>query len=113
MSDQNSSSTPYEPPNSGPDYEPPAGAYPSPVQSGRNNTQLFGVLGIVLAVACCPLLGILFGWLSINEARKTGSDETLGKVGFWIGIALTALGVIGAIIAICAGGIGGWNNYRY
>jgi len=61
-------------------------------------------------VVCCPLLGILFGWLSMNEAKKTGSDDTLGKVGFWLGIAITAIGLVTSIIAICAGGISGWNN---
>jgi hypothetical protein len=90
---------------------PQQGAYAAPGPP-RNNTQLFGILGIVFAVVCCPLLGVLFGWLSMNEAKKTGSDETLGKVGFWLGIAFTAIGVVSAVIAICAGGLSGWNT-RY
>jgi hypothetical protein len=114
----------YIPPSGAP-APPPAGspppgyegayqqqAYPAAPPSS-NHTQLYGILGIVLAVVCCPLLGILFGWLSINEAKKTGSDDTLGKVGFWIGIALTAVGLVSAIIAICVGGISGWNNNDY
>jgi hypothetical protein len=87
-------------------------AYPAAPPSS-NHTQLYGILGIVLAVVCCPLLGVLFGWLSMNEAKKTGSDDTLGKVGFWIGIALTAVGLVTAIIAICIGGMSGWNNNDY
>jgi hypothetical protein len=110
----------YMPPPGAP-APPPAGsppgyegayqqqAYPAAPPSS-NHTQLYGILGIVLAVVCCPLLGVLFGWLSMNEAKKTGSDDTLGKVGFWIGIALTAVGLVSAIIAICVGGISGWNN---
>ena len=101
-----------EPP---PGYEhayPPPGAY-APAAPAKNNTQLFGVLGIVFAVVCCPLLGVLFGWLSMNEAKKTGSDDTLGKVGFWLGIAIMAVWLLGGIIAICAGGIGSWNNTHY
>ena len=99
-----------------PGYEgyPPQAAYP---QSGayaappaKNNTQLFGILGIVFAVVCCPLLGVLFGWLSMNEAKKTGSDDTLGKVGFWLGIAFTAIAVVSVIIAGCAGAFGAWDN---
>jgi hypothetical protein len=89
-------------------YQQP-GAYAA-APPARNNTQLYGILGIVFAVVCCPLLGILFGWMSMNEAKKTGSDDTLGKVGFWLGIAFTAIGLVSAIIAICAGGISGWNN---
>jgi uncharacterized membrane protein len=91
------STTPPPPPS----YPtPPAGPTPPP----RNNTQVFGILGIVLAVLCCPLLGVLFGWLSMNEAKKTGSDQTLGKVAFWLGIALAILGLIGSAIA-CATGL--------
>jgi hypothetical protein len=113
-----SSGTPAAPPpTSGsppPGYENayPPGAY-APPGPPRNNTQLFGILGIVFAVVCCPLLGVLFGWLSMNEAKKTGSDDTLGKVGFWLGIAFTAIGIVGAILAVCVGGLsGGWNS-RY
>jgi hypothetical protein len=87
---------------------PPAGAYAAP--PARNNTQLFGILGIVFAVVCCPLLGVLFGWLSMNEAKKTGSDDTLGKVGFWLGIAFTAIALVSVIIAACAGAFGAWDN---
>jgi hypothetical protein len=108
--------TPAPPPAGSP---PPGyeGAYQQQAYPGAppstNHTQLYGILGIVLAVVCCPLLGVLFGWLSINEAKKTGSDDTLGKVGFWIGIALTAIGLVSAIIAICVGGISGWDNNDY
>jgi uncharacterized membrane protein len=78
----------------------------------KDNTQLFGILAIVLAVVCCPPLGILFGYLSMQEAKKAGKDDTLGKVGFWLGIAMTAIGVIGTILAVCLGGFGSmnWNN---
>lgn len=101
-------------------YQAPPGGYQQPAYAGgpaappaKNNTQLFGILGIVFAVVCCPLLGILFGWLSMNEAKKTGSDDTLGKVGFWLGIGIVALYVVGGIIAVCAGGISGWSTNHY
>jgi uncharacterized membrane protein len=93
----------YMPP---PPDVPPAAAAPA----SRDNTELFGILGIVLAVICCPLLGILFGYLSMQEAKKLGKSQTLGKVGFWLGIALLAASVIATIIAVCAGGFAGWNN---
>jgi hypothetical protein len=86
------------------------------VPAKRDNTQLFGILGIVLAVLCCPPLGILFGYLSMQEAKRAGKDETLGKVGFWLGIAMTALSVIGTILAVCLGGFGSMtlnNNSDY
>jgi ABC-type Fe3+ transport system permease subunit len=75
----------------------------------RDNTTLYGVLGIVIAVVCCAPLGILFGYLSMQEARKHGKDQTLGKVGFWLGIALTALAVIAAVLGLCFGVFGSWS----
>lgn len=92
------------------DMPPPAVPPPAAAQPARDNTQLFGILGIVLAVVCCPPLGILFGYLSMQEAKKSGKDQTLGKVGFWLAIAMTAVSVIGTIIAICAGGFAGWTD---
>ncbi|WP_027341713.1 hypothetical protein [Hamadaea tsunoensis] len=95
---------------------PPGGAYapPTPVQSGKDNTVLFGILSIIFAVVCCPLIGVLFGWLAINEGKKTGSDALLGKIGFWLGIAFTALALIGGLVAICAGAMSGsWHYDNY
>ena len=62
----------------------------------------------MIAVICCAPLGILFGYLSMQEAKKHGKDDTLGKVGFWLGIALTALGLIAAILGLCFGVFGSW-----
>jgi len=85
---------------------------PVPPPGGRDNAQLFGILSIVIAVLCCPPLGILFGYLSMQEAKKYGKDDTLGKVGFWLSIAITALWVIGGILSLCFG-MGSWNRYKY
>jgi hypothetical protein len=63
----------------------------------------------VIAVICCAPLGILFGYLSMQEAKKHGKDDTLGKVGFWLGIAFTALTVIGVILGLCFGVFGSWS----
>ncbi|MDI1460354.1 DUF4190 domain-containing protein [Catellatospora sp. KI3] len=90
----------------------PYGVGPPP--AGKDNTVLFGIIGIVAAVACCPPLGILFGWLSMKEARKHGQEETLGKVGFWLGIAFTVLWLLGWILACALGGLGGMmGGHRY
>lgn len=113
-------SSAYQTPGGAVPGGPAPGAYgqtppqPAPVAAGgKNNTQLFGILGIVLGVVCCAPLGILFGWMSMNEAKKTGADDTLGKVAFWLGIGLVAIWLVAAIIAICAGGLGSWSNDRY
>ena len=90
------------------DQTPP----PTPVQPtampSRDNVQLYGILGIITGILCCPLLGILFGYLSIQDARKLGKDETIGKVALWIGIGILALSVVSGIIFACIGGTGTW-----
>ncbi|GHJ46044.1 hypothetical protein Cs7R123_33860 [Catellatospora sp. TT07R-123] len=74
---------------------------------------LFGIIGIVAAVTCCPPLGILFGWLSQKEAREHGQDQTLGKVAFWLGIAFTVLWVIGTGLSCALGAFSGSMGHRY
>ncbi|MEV4417328.1 hypothetical protein [Catellatospora sp. NPDC049609] len=102
---------PPPPPPPGSPYEPAK----TPGPGGRDNVQLYGIIGIVTAVACCGPLGILFGWLSMKEARERGQDQTLGKVGFWLGIAFTAISVLGALAWCAALAIGGSmsSNYHY
>lgn len=57
---------------------PPAGAAPA---SG-DKTTLWGVLGIVIGLLCCWPLGIVFGILSMNEAKKVGKPNTLAYLAF-------------------------------
>jgi hypothetical protein len=85
---------------------------PPAAPAERDKATIYGVIGIVTAFLCCPPLGILFGWLSISEARKVGKDEVIGTVAFWAGIAMTALGVLGGIFSIClGGGLGMWSRH--
>jgi len=88
-------------------------APPPAAPAERDNVTLYGVIGIVTAFLCCPPLGILFGWLSISEARKFGKDEVIGKIAFWGGIVMTTLSVLGTIFSICLGGFGVWSERNY
>jgi hypothetical protein len=56
-------------------YPPPAAA-----PAGNDKTTLWGVLGIVIGLICCWPLGIVFGVLSMMEAKKAGKPNTLGIV---------------------------------
>lgn len=76
---------PYGP---GPGYAPPP-----PARGGSDKTQLFGILGIVFAF-CCPLIGVLFGVLSMNEAKKYGNTNTLGLVAIVLAVVMTVIGII-------------------
>ena len=67
------------------------GPYPPPAATPANDkTTLWGVLGIVVGFLCCPLLGIVFGILSLNEAKKVGKPQTLG----WVAIIVSAVSIV-------------------
>jgi hypothetical protein len=82
-----------------PYYGPPAAA------PGNDKVTLWGVLGIVFAV-CCPLLGIIFGALSLSQAKKFGKPPTLG----YIAIGLGALNIIVNIILGATGAYSSFTN---
>jgi len=64
---------------------PPPAATPA-----NDRTELWGWLGIVIGLLCCGILGIVFGVLSIQDAKKFGKSQVLG----WIAIAAGALNII-------------------
>jgi hypothetical protein len=72
-----------------PYYGPPAAA------PGNDKVTLWGVLGIVFAFCCWPL-GVVFGILSLLEARRYGKPPTLAYVTF--GIIVLAL-IVNIILA--------------
>jgi hypothetical protein len=57
---------------------------PAPPPRGDRAT-LYGVLGIVLGICCCGILGLVLGWLSAKEAKRVGKPPTLGYVAMVIG----------------------------
>ncbi len=59
-------------------------------RAGGDKVTLWGVLGIVTALCCCGVLGIVFGWLSVREAKQVGKSPVLG----YIAIAIGVLGII-------------------
>jgi hypothetical protein len=67
--------------------------YPPPPAAPASNdkTTLWGVLGIVIGLLCCWPLGVVFGILSMNEAKKVGKPNTLGI----IAIVASAVNLIG------------------
>jgi hypothetical protein len=80
--------------------------YPPPAATPANDkTQLWGILGIVIGLLCCAPLGIVFGFLSVNEAKKSGKSPTLG----YVAIGLSALGLIVNIIVLISGNYPGFN----
>ncbi len=60
---------------------------------GKDNTTLFGWIGIIGGI-CCGILGLIFGALSVMQAKKWGKSPVLGYIGIVIGV----LTIIGGIV---------------
>jgi threonine/homoserine/homoserine lactone efflux protein len=65
---------------------------PQPAPAAKDNTTLFGVLGIVFGLCCWPL-GVVFAVLSHLQANKLGKPATLAIVGY----VVAGLSLIGGI----------------
>jgi hypothetical protein len=102
---------PYQP------YQSPPAAYTPPLPaspSGRALTAM--ILSLVSIVTCGPLLsipGLVLGKMEMNairEGRAPQAGENFARVGFYLGIAVTALSCIGGIawlvFALIQGGLG-------
>jgi predicted lipid-binding transport protein (Tim44 family) len=74
-------------------YTPPPPMAQPAQPAGKDNTTLFGWIGIIGGL-CCGLLGLVFGILSIMQAKKFSQSPVLGYIGVVIGI----LNLIGGIV---------------
>jgi hypothetical protein len=61
--------------------------------AGRDNTTLFGWIGIIGGL-CCGILGLIFGGLSIMQAKRWGQSPVLG----WIAIVIGVLNIVGGVV---------------
>jgi hypothetical protein len=77
---------------------PPPPALPPPAATPANDrTNLYGWLGIVIGLCCCPIVGIVLGFLALQEAKKAGKPPTLA----YIAIALSIVSAItGAVLSL-------------
>jgi hypothetical protein len=72
---------------------PPYYGQQPPAAPGNDKVTLWGVLGIVFALCCWPL-GLVFGILSLLEARKVGKQPTLAYVTFGIIVVALVLNIV-------------------
>jgi hypothetical protein len=70
-----------------------------PAAQPNDKTNLWGILGIVIGFICCPILGFVFGALSLQEAKKSGKSPTLAYVAF----GLSALNIVIGIALVASG----------
>ncbi len=79
---------------------------PPPRPAGRNRTILWGVLGIVTGLLCCGILGIVFGWLSLRDAKRYGQSPVLG----YLSIAFGVLNIVASLVLRGTGHYPYWNR---
>jgi len=72
----------------------PYGAAPEPVP-GRG----LAIAGLILAFVA-PLVGLILSLVAKSKLKKAGAPTSLATAGFWIGLALTIIGIIVGIILI-------------
>jgi hypothetical protein len=86
-------------------YYPQGSSYPpgspyayssGPVEQakGKDRTNLYGWLGIVIGFLCCAIVGIVLGVLSIRDAKRFGNAPTLGYVAIALSIVNVVVGTI-------------------
>ncbi len=79
-------------------YPPPAAA------PGRDRTTLWGVLGLIIGLLCCGILGIIFGVLSLRDARRFHNSPVLG----WLAIGLSVVNILANGILRITGNYPDW-----
>ncbi len=67
---------------------------PAAAPAGSDKTTLWGVLGIVIGLICCAPAGIVFGVLSMNEAKKVGKPTTLGIIAIAVSVLNIVVGIV-------------------
>ncbi|WP_245835829.1 DUF4190 domain-containing protein [Mycobacterium rhizamassiliense] len=96
----------YPPP--GPGYPPPGPGYPPPGQpaAGTNTLAIASLVSSLLGWLCGigPILGLIFGFIALNQIKKTGEGgRGLALAGIIIGAIAIVLGIIyGIIVGIAA-----------
>lgn len=93
------------PPPAAPAYSPAPAA---PVNPGKT----MGIVALVLSILPFQLIGIILGFVALNQSKKAGQKNGFAVaaiiIGF-IGLAITILAVTlgGALLGAAFGGIGG------
>lgn len=99
----------YPPPGPpGPGYPPPGAGYPppQPPAAGTNTLAIASLVASLLGWLCGigPILGVIFGFIALNQIKKTGQGgRGLALAGIIIGAVAIVLGIIyGIIVGIAA-----------
>jgi hypothetical protein len=84
----------YQTPPAAPGYAGPA--YPAPeTVPGKG----LAIAGLILAFVA-PIVGLILSLVAKSKLKKAGAPTGLATAGFWIGLALTILWIIGIALSV-------------
>lgn len=89
------------PPPPGGGYPPYPGAYSAPPGAGTNGMAIASLACSLLGWACGlgPILGIVFGFVALNQIKQSGQGgRGLALAGIIIGAVAIVIGVIAVVI---------------
>lgn len=91
-------------------YTPPAyGPNSYKAIKDASSAQTLGIVGLIVSLVCCPLIGIILGIIAISRAKSAsmalGYVPTEAKTGRICGIIAIVLGVLSFLLALALYGI--------
>ena len=85
------------------DAPPPAPAYSGAPAAPVNPGKTMGIVALVLSIIGLHLIGIIVGFVGLNQSKKAGQKNGFALAGIIIGFIGLVIGII-VIIALFAGG---------
>lgn len=85
------------------DAPPPAPAYSGAPAAPVNPGKTMGIVALVLSIIGLHLIGIIVGFVGLNQSKKAGQKNGFALAGIIIGFIGLVIGIIVAI-ALFAGG---------
>ena len=82
---------------------PPAAAYAGAAAAPVNPGKTMGVVALVLSIIGLHLIGIIVGFVGLNQSKKAGQSNGFALAGVIIGFIGLVIGVIVAIVLISSG----------
>lgn len=85
------------------DAPPPAPAAPSAAPAPVNPGKTMGIVSLVLSIIGIHLVGVILGFVGLNQSKKAGQKNGFALAGVIIGFIGIVFGII-ALILFVAGG---------
>lgn len=82
---------------------PPAPAYSGGAAAPVNPGKTMGIVSLVLSIIGIHLIGIIVGFVGLNQSKKAGQKNGFALAGIIVGFVGLVIGII-VIISLVAGG---------